>query len=187
LRPWAQGGPGTADDPATEKIYLKRALVTQPTMWPAMGQLILYPGPKVTTQGGVTSTGTGSVLYVPQTPIAIGPSGTQAGRFTTQYGFAHTTGTVFVQQTMGTSGDDFFTAMGSDARTPLGAGNLSLVAGGVSFRNTVTDPTGAPYATFDKVTLTLAAPIPSLSPAGVAAAAALVLLAVGCALRRKLA
>jgi len=41
-------------------------------------------------------------------------------------------------------------------------------------------------ASFHKVNLTLAPPIPSLSPAGLAAAAALVLLAAGYALRRRL-
>ena len=52
-----------------------------------------------------------------------------------------------------------------------------------SFRNTLAGET--PYASFQKVTLTLGAPIPSLSPAGLAAAAALVLLAAGYALRRQ--
>src|SRR5262249_15631537 len=45
---------------------------------------------------------------------------------------------------------------------------------------------GAVPATLQKVTLTLAPPIPSLSPAGFAAAAALVLLAAGWAMRRHL-
>jgi len=92
---------------------------------------------------------------------------------------------VLAQQTIGTGGQDFFTVMGSDGRTALGAGDLSLVAGGLSFRNT---PTGQipPYASFEKVKLTLAPPIPSLSPAGFAAAGALVLLAAGYAMRRRL-
>ena len=90
---------------------------------------------------------------------------------------------MLAQQTTGTGGQDFFSVMGSDARTALGAGNLSLVAGGLNFRNTLAGQTG--YASFHKVKLTLAPPIPSLSPAGVAAAAALVLLAAGWALRRE--
>ena len=60
-----------------------------------------------------------------------------------------------------------------------------LVAGGLSFRHEGTAPT--PYASFQKVKLTLGAPIPSLSPAGLAAAVALVLLAAGWALRRRFA
>jgi len=75
--------------------------------------------------------------------------------------------------------------MGSDARTPLGAGTLSLVAGGLSFRTTTAGTT--PVASFQKVKLTLGAPIPSLSPAGLAAAASLLLLAAGWALRRQVA
>ena len=110
--------------------------------------------------------------------------GTKAGKYTTRYGFAQTTGTVLAQQTVGTGGQDFFTVMGSDARTALGAGNLSLVAGGLNFRTTLAGQTGD--ASFQKVTLTLAPPIPSLSPAGFAAAGALVLLAAGYAMRRRL-
>jgi len=92
-------------------------------------------------------------------------------------------GTVIVQQTAGTHGDDLFTIMGSDARTPLGAGNISTVAGGISFRNSLSGQT--PFATWHKVWMTLSPPVPSLSPAGVAAAAALILLAVGYALQRR--
>src|SRR5262249_30901011 len=79
---------------------------------------------------------------------------------------------------------EFFTVMGSDARTPLGAGNLSLVAGGLSFRHTLSHV--RPYPSFHKVRLTLAPPIPSLSPAGGGAAAAFMLLAAGYAMRRRL-
>jgi len=103
------------------------------------------------------------------------------GQSTTEYGFAHTTGTFIVQQTAGTAGDSFFTVMGSDMRTALGAGNISTVAGGISFRNTLAGQT--PYATFHKIWLSLAPPVPSLSPAGVAAATAIVLLSTGYALR----
>ena len=61
-------------------------------------------------------------------------------------------------------------------------GNLSLVAGGLNFRTNLAGRIG--YASFQKVKLTLGAPIPALSPAGLAAAVALVLLAAGWALRR---
>jgi hypothetical protein len=178
LRPQAPGGLGSPDAPVTVRQYLTRGFVTQPTMVPPMGSPILYPGPKVTTMYGTTLLGSGPVFYLPQ--IATGPMGTAAGQFTTEYGFAHTTGTVIVQQVGGSSGQDFFTVMGSDARTPLGAGNLSLVAGGLSFHNSLSGTDFA--ARFHKVKLTLAPPIPSLSPAGVAVAAALLLLAAGYAL-----
>jgi len=182
LRNLAPGGLGAPDAPATEMVFLAAGFVTQPTMFPAMGSPILYPGPKVTTMFGTTLVGEGMVFYLPV--IATGPMGTKAGQFSTNYGFARTTGTAIAQQTCCSGGDDFFTVMGSDARTPLGAGNLSLVTGGLAFRNTVTGR--ELYATFDKVTLTVAPPIPSLSPTGVVAAAALVLLAVGYALHRRL-
>jgi hypothetical protein len=184
LRPRAEGGLGSADAPTAQTVFLPRGVVTQPTMLPATPfELVLYPGPKVTTMQGLTTSGTGATLYLPATPVAIGPMGTLAAQVTTQHGFANTTGTVIVQQTEGTGGQDFFTVMGSDARTPLGAGNLSLVAGALSFRNTLAWQT--PHASFQKISLTLAPPIPSLSPAGAAAAAALMLLAVGYVLRRR--
>ena len=77
------------------------------------------------------------------------------------------------------------TLMGSDARTPLGAGNISLVAGGLARRNTLGGDTG--YGQFDRVWMTFGPPVPSLSPAGFAAAGVLVMLAAGFALRRRLA
>ena len=128
---------------------------------------------------GTTLAGTGPVFYFPQ--IGVGPMGTPVGQATTRYGFPNTTGTVLIQNT--SYSWTFFTLMGSDARTALGAGNISLVAGGVNFRNTLAGQ--APYMSFQKVSLTLGAPIPSLSPAGAAAAAALILLAVGYALHRR--
>lgn len=181
LRRSAVGGPGSADAPSLQTIFLPRGFATQPTM-PPVHDLIRYPGPKVTTMLGVSTTGSGPIWYGPA--VAVGPMGTLAGRSTQRYGFGQTTGTVIAQQTDGTGGQDFFTVMGSDARTALGAGNLSLVAGGLNFARTLGGTT--PYASFQKVTLTLGAPIPSLSPAGGAAAAALVLLAAGRALRRRL-
>ena len=117
LRKRAVGGGGPPDVPAIVKVYLPRGFATQPTMFPPIGSPIRYPGPKVTTMLGVTTTGTGAVFYLPV--IATGPMGTKASRFTTRYGFAHTTGTVIAQQTQGTGAgtSDFFTVTGSDART----------------------------------------------------------------------
>jgi hypothetical protein len=136
LRRSAVGGPGSADAPTTRTVFLERGFVTQPTMSPPPFNLILYPGPKVTTMLGLSTTGTGGILY--SAHIATGPMGTLAAQFTAQHGFGQTTGTVIVQQTEGYADfrrtQDFFTVMGSDARTSLGAGNLSVVAGGLSFR-----------------------------------------------------
>jgi len=172
-------GRGTAGDPWTRRVYLPPGVVTQPTMSVTTQELVRYPGPRLTTMLGLSTTGTGPIFRL----AAIGTSagGMSVGLSTTEFGFAHTTGTVIVQQTAGSAGDDFFTVMGSDVRTAHGAGNISTVAGGISFRNTLAGQT--PYATFHKVWFSLAPPVPSLTPAGLAAAAALVLLAVGYGLR----
>src|SRR5262249_6198155 len=90
LQPPAGGGLGSADAPAKRTIFLKRAFATQPTMVPMFPNcLIRYPGPKVTTMRGVSTTGSGPVYYLPT--IATGPMGTKAGQFTTRYGFGQTT------------------------------------------------------------------------------------------------
>jgi hypothetical protein len=115
-------------------------------------------------------------------PSIATPMGGMAGQFTTHWGFGHTTGIVLVQQT--SSGSEFFTLMGSDARTPLGAGNLSTVAGGLARRNTLGGAEN--YAQFDRVWMTFGPPVPSLSPAGYATASVLILLAAGYASRRRL-
>jgi len=193
VRDLAPGRLGFPDSPASEMVYLAVGPITVPTCTVAMGMLVnctpwtmgggVGGGPRLTTMGGVTTTGTGPSEFLPT--IATGPMGTLAGQFTSNYGFGHTTGTVIGQQTTGTApGDDFFTFMGTDLRTPLGAGNIQSVAGGISFRNTLLG--GSTYASLHKVWMSMGAPIPTMSPAGFAAAGALMLLAVGYALRRRL-
>lgn len=183
LRQLAPGQIGSADNPATEMVYLAVGPITQPTIPAIMGSLVMNPGPNVTTMGGVTTTGTGPQAFLPT--VATGPYGTLAGQFTSNFGFGHTTGTVIGQQTTGTNpGDDFFTFMGTDLRTPLGAGMIQSVAGGISFRNTLLG--GSTYVSMHKIWMTMGAPIPTMSPAGFAAAGALMLLAVGYAVRRRL-
>jgi len=180
LRNLAPGGLGSADNPATEMVYLKAGFATQPLSW-AMGKMITQPGPKVTTMNGLTNTGTGPILYsVNGTSV----SGVKFQTKTSNYGFAHTTGTIIAQQTQGTGGDDFFTWMGYDKRTALGAGALQTIAGGISFRVNVVGTT--PYTSLHRVRMIMGAPIPSMSPAGFAAAGSLLLLAAGYALRRRL-
>jgi hypothetical protein len=116
--------------------------------------------------------------------VAYPTVGMGAGVFQTGRGFPHTSGTVIVQQASGSYGDTLFTVMGSDARTPLGAGNIALVAGGLTRQ---TNPGGVTsLGTFHRVSLSLGAPVPSLSPAGLATAGVLILLAAGYALRRRL-
>ncbi len=173
-------GRGSPEDPSTRMRYVPPGVVTQPTMVPTSCILAPFPGPKLTTMLGLSTTGSGPIYRLLQLGTSAG--GMSVGVSTTEFGFAHTTGTVIVQQTSGSGGASFFTVMGSDMRTALGAGNISTVAGGISFRNTLGSQT--PYATFHKVWFSLAPPVPSLSPAAVAAAGALILLAVGYALRR---
>jgi len=175
-------GIGTPANPGTEMVYLVPGVVTQPVVPPTSNGLVFYPGPKLTTMLGLTNTMAGPTFMLP--PIGFSTMGMSAGQITSNYGFAHTTGTVIGQQTAGTGDDDFFTWMGSDMRTALGAGNISVVAGGISFRNTSAGQTQ--YASMHKVWMSLAFPTPSMSPAGFAAAGALMLLAVGYALRRRL-
>ncbi len=157
--------------------YDPRGIVTIPLVPPTDDGFVTQPGPQCC--GGTGSPF--SPLYLPT--VATTPMGFQAAIAISNTGFPFTTGTVFAQQTTGTGGADLLTAMGSDMRTALGAGNITLVAGGLSFRRTVASSTS--YASLGRVRMTLSAPIPSLSPTGLAAASALVLLAAGYALRRR--
>jgi hypothetical protein len=176
VRDLAVGG-GAADVPVIEIVTLLQGYVTVPTMVPPMGSLVLYPGPFLTTGFGNTATmPTGMKFKLPT-------AGMGAGQYTTNEGFPHTTGTVIAQQITGTGGDDLFSAMGSNNLTANG-GNISTVAGGLAKRNTAAGDTR--YAQFDKVFMTLGAPVPSMSPAGFAVAGVLMLLAVGYALRRRI-
>jgi len=146
-------------------------VVTQPLVAPMPGNPITAPGPTVPVGTSVWCPGTGSE-----------PGCTL---ISTHTGFPFTTGTVIAQQTTGSGGADFFTVMGSDVRTVLGAGNIALVAGGLSLRRWAgSSSLLGSFASYGRVRMTLSAPIPSLSPAGLAAATALLLLAAGYALRR---
>jgi hypothetical protein len=101
------------------------------------------------------------------------------------YAFPFTTGTVTVmnvQTNVGQPGTTTLTAMGTDSRTALGAGKITLVAGSHTHRvNANTD-----YAGMDVVNMTFAPLLPSMSGPGLVAGAALILLAVGYAYRRRL-
>lgn len=160
-------------------VTLKPGYVTQPKIPPTASGLILAPGGFVTTGGFLTTTPMG--MGGKKLTIGLLPS---KGQFTTDTGFPVTTGTVQVQQTTGTGGGDIFTVMGYDKRTALGAGAISLVAGGLSQRNTLAGSTR--YAGYTRLFMTLGPKVPSLSPAGFAAAGALMLLAVGYVMRRRL-
>jgi len=170
LRDLAVGGAQAGSNtPATEFVKLAAGVLTAPIGGiPASGMLVTMPGP-----------------VVGMFPSIATPMGGMAGQFTTHLGFGHTTGTVLAQQDTGSGGDDFFTVMGTDLRTPLGAGNLSTVAGGLARQHTLGGDDV--YAQFDRVSMTFGPPVPSLSPAGFAVTGTLLLLAAGYALRNRLA
>jgi len=146
--------------------------VTQPLVAPMPGSLITAPGPAIPVGTSLWCAGTGV--------------GSGCTLIETHTGFPFTTGTAIAQQTTGSAGAEFFTVMGSDMRTALGAGNITLVAGGPSFRHGVGFPPVTSWASYGRVRMTFSAPAPSLSPAGLAVATALVVLASGYALRRRL-
>ena len=156
-------------------VFLAPGVVSWPLIPPTPNGLIYFPGGKLTVAGMTTLTcggGCGATYML------------GAGQSTTNTGFPQTTGTVQVQQTTGTGGGDIFTVMGYDKRTGLGAGAIALVAGGLSQRNTLAGSTR--YAGYTRLFMTMGPKVPSMSPAGFAAAGALMLLAVGYALRRRI-
>jgi len=157
-----------SNTPATEFVKLAPADLSAPIGGvPPSGSLITMPGP-----------------IVGMFPLIMTPMGGSTGQFTTNFAFGHTTGDIIVQQNTGTGGDDFFAVDGMDSRTVNGGGNINTVAGGLARRNSLAGATF--YAQFDRVWLTLGPTVPSMSPAGFAAAGALMLLAVGYALRRRI-
>jgi hypothetical protein len=179
---FAFGQPGTqltgGSYASMQMFYLPRGVVTQPLVAPTVNGPVTAPGPKLTTMFGLTTTGAGPIYYLPA--LGFTPMGMPFGQATTQTGFAFTTGTVLVQQAA-FSGPHTFTLMGSDMRSALGAGNITLVAGGLAQRHTYGGATR--YPMFGRIRMSFAPPIPSMSPGGFAAAAALILLAVAYALR----
>jgi hypothetical protein len=118
----------------------------------------------------------GGMITVPGTQVNTG-----AGTSNLFVGFPFTTGQVYVKVSLGQTGYETLTVTGSDQRTPLGAGNITLVAGGLVQR--LVQGRTLPYE--DTVKMKLSHPAPSMSPAGVAVGAVLMVLAVGYAMRRR--
>jgi len=132
------------------------------------------PGGPITQSPGFSS---GGMITVPGSVVGSGTGTTNA-----YDGFPMTTGQVYVRVSLGVTGNSTFTVTGSDARTLNGAGNITLVAGGLAHRVLQ----GRVNAYEDTLTMTMASPTPSMSPAGLAAGALLLLLAVGYAMRRRI-
>lgn len=135
---------------------------------------VMLPGGDITRQIPIPT----GVVTMPGPVIGMGPAETVIST-----GFPWTTGMVrvFVPAQGSLSDPTSVTLTGLDARTPLGAGRIVLVAGGLARR--VAADSFAGHA--DVIDVTLAPlEVPSLSRPGVAAAV-LALLAAGYGLRRR--
>lgn len=130
--------------------------------------------PAVVTTGAVRSSN--GLITVPGTTVSVVP-----GFQRTSTGFPFTTGKVQVTLP-GTPSDPptTFTATGTDTRTPLGAGNITMVAGALG----ITTSSGE-FGTLETIHLTLTpvGAVPSLNRIGIATMAVM-LLAVGFFFRR---
>ena len=85
------------------------------------GDPIFASPPKVTTTYGA------QLITNPGTPTAVVP-----GNASRAWGFPWTTGTVYVKVPSSAPGPfSTVTGMGADNRTPLGSGNITMVAGGL--------------------------------------------------------
>ena len=83
------------------------------------------------------------------TPVATAPAGTSMG-----FGMPFTTGTVYIKVPFYPDPFLTVTAMGEDNRTPLGVGNITMVAGGINLQDTG-------FSIPQIVTVTLNVPEPS--------------------------
>jgi hypothetical protein len=185
----APGGPtsATATRMAGPFVY------TQPKTAPATAGTIssMQAGPFLTVGSLLTSCPTtglgGAYPNIPLTGCVVGtgPQKTASGATSTQTVFPFTTGTVIAQQTTNTAGNgvgDLVTITGSDSRTPNGIGNITIVAGNLVLRNALTSTTNTP---FNVHSWTISEKTPSMSPQSMAAAAVLMLLVAGYALRNR--
>jgi len=94
-----------------------------------------------------------------------------------------TTGQIIISAPMAGGMGEKFTLSGKDARTQSGAGTIQLVAGSVSVRFA-----SGPNANrgWLRLTLTGIPPVPSMSPVGLMATVALILLGFGYTMRRRI-
>jgi hypothetical protein len=159
------------------------ALRVQAIMGGAYGTTMALPLPSgpITTgaQCAGGQCGTNGIIVVPgtTTQFAVTPS------TNSNVAFPWTTGMI-----TGIATEDLpvqpstFTSTGSDARTPLGAGNITLVAGGLSLRL----PAQSVFIMLDKVTMTITPRnLPSMTPVGFAALASIMVVGAGYAIRRR--
>jgi hypothetical protein len=189
MRMLAGGGGSVSSVIGTSPTRLQHNLVGNPVgIPPGAGFAQTFT---IAVEGGVITTGavcavapcvsatSGNLIVVPGVQTAVGTDTSN-----TQTIFPWTTGMVTVRVTDDlptTSGT--FTGTGSDNRTPLGAGNLTLVSGGLLQQN----PNGNSSAESATVTMTFRPQnLPSMTPPGLAALGALLIVGVGYAHRRRL-
>jgi hypothetical protein len=154
-----------------------------------VGVLVTTPGgtPGAVAVGGpVPGVGIGKFGPIGEvTFFTFTPAMTMMGftNMATSFGYPWTTGVITVSAPLAAGAPEVFTITGQDNRTAGGAGTIQLVAGSLSQR-TLTGPN----ANRAWVRLVLFEPsgTPTMSPAGIAATAALMVLAVAYVLRRRL-
>lgn len=140
----------------------------------------LLPGGPITT-GGVCAggpCGVNGLITVPGIQDGSGQASTN-----TNVGFPWTTGMVSaIVTTMLPTTNSTLVLTGSDNRTDLGAGNITLVAGGLAYRN----PVNRAFPSLDIITMSVRAKnLPSISLVGMAGLAGLLIVGAGFAARRR--
>ncbi len=138
----------------------------------------VLPGGPITISPGISG---GGLITAPGAQVGTGSATTIRN-----VGFSWTTGKVYVKGTDPGPGPTVTTVTitGSDSRTALGAGNITLVAGGIGNR---IGPSGRTFMDFDKIEMTLGEyAIPALSPTGLLAFGGLMLLMMGYFMRSRL-
>lgn len=136
----------------------------------AYGQTSTGTGPPaIVTTGGVISSG--GLITQPGTTVSV-----VAGFHRSSTGFPFTTGKaqVTIPPTASLAGT-MWTATGTDTRTPLGAGNITMVAGALGNSSLTGE-----YATLETIILTLTpvSAVPSLSRLGIASMVGILFLGV---------
>jgi hypothetical protein len=147
------------------------------------------PDPGPVPGVGVVKVGTG--FFHPAGPkgsISLfaytGPSGTGFTNAATSAGFPWTTGMLTIKATLADGvGGESWMVTGKDERNASGAGLIQMVSGALSLRTTTGDNANRGWV---RLVLLPIPGVPSMSPVGLAATAALLLLAAGYTMRRRL-
>ena len=148
----------------TNTAYLPPGIVSSPIGRTSPAGVITVPGPTFGTAG------------TPSTNL--------------NFGMPWTTGMIVASGSNGGGANTTWAFTGSDTRTPLGSGMVSLVAGGLGQRIGAGLASGLTFVNVDSITMTFSPPpppvaVPAMTPA-VTAAVAFAMLSIGFVLRRRL-